>query len=147
MWSEDVLILKEDFSVCCNGVFCRGLYVVLRLSRVIFWNSGNVITPYTEGIYVFYGVKGVVKMVIFGVNDWSFLPALDTFGKNRRPRRRGLTAGQYLMQNSLHKIKIHISSAQLKREWNPQNQIKAICSPQNNKVNKRKVLFSFSYLA
>ena len=27
-----------------------------------------------------------------------------------------LTAGQYLMQNSLHKIKIHISSAQLKRE-------------------------------
>jgi len=32
------------------------------------------------------------------------------------PHRRGLTAGQYLMQNSLHKIKIYISSAQLKRE-------------------------------
>ena len=70
--------------MCCNGIFCRGLYGVLGLSRVIFRMSGNVFTPYTEGIYVFYGVKGVVKMVIFGVNDWSFLTALDTFGKKRR---------------------------------------------------------------
>ena len=69
MWSEDVLILKYDFSVCCNGVFCRGLYGVLRLSRVIFRMSGNVFIPYTEGLYVFYGVKGVVKMIILWVND------------------------------------------------------------------------------
>ena len=64
-----ILVVKQDFSVCCNGVFCRGLYGVLWLSRVIFRMSGNVFIPYTEGIYVFYGVKGVVKMVIFGVND------------------------------------------------------------------------------
>ena len=30
-------------------------------------------------------------MVILWVNDWCFLPALDTFGKKRRPRRRGLS--------------------------------------------------------
>ena len=47
----------------------RGLYGVLRLSRVIFRMSGNVFIPYTEELYVFYGVKGVVKMVIFGVYD------------------------------------------------------------------------------
>ena len=31
-------------------------------------------------------------MVILCVNDENFLPALDTFGKKLRPRRRGLTA-------------------------------------------------------
>ena len=33
----------------------------------------GVFIPYTEGIYVFYGVKGVVKIVNFGVNEIGFL--------------------------------------------------------------------------
>ena len=40
-----------------------------RLFSRFLCNVKRVFIPYTEGIYVFYGVKGVVKMVIFGVND------------------------------------------------------------------------------
>ena len=62
-------------------------------------------------------------------------------------RLRALPAGQYLMQIWLHKAMAFISSAQFNREWNPQNQIKAICSPQNNKISKTKsIFFIFLYL-
>ena len=66
---KDVLIVKEDFSVCCNGVLyavCLGFYgryacFVRCLVRIS--------TPILEGIYVLHHVKGVVEMVILWVND------------------------------------------------------------------------------
>ena len=50
------------------------------------------LNPSIIGVYVLQHVKGVVKMVILCVNEGFFYPALDTFGKKRRPHRRGLTA-------------------------------------------------------
>ena len=74
------------------GFSARFIWAFGAIARDFFWKSGTVFIPYTIGVYVLQHVKGVVKMVIFCVNDWSFLPALDTFGKKRRPHRRGLTA-------------------------------------------------------
>ena len=61
-------VRRDDFGVSLSG-FVRGLLGVLRRARGYSRMLGNVFIPYTEGIYVFYGVKGVVKNVIFGVND------------------------------------------------------------------------------
>ena len=66
---KDVLIVKEGFSVCCNGALyavCLGIY-----GRYAYFvrSLAGFSTPILEGIYVLHHVKGVVEMVILWVND------------------------------------------------------------------------------
>ena len=75
----EVFILDIFYTVFWDAV--RMIHKIDRQYGFIWFKKDS--NPYTEGIYVFYGVKGVIKMVIFGVNDWSFLTALDTFGKTK----------------------------------------------------------------
>ena len=80
--------------MCCNWVLCAVCLGFWDIRACFVRSLVGISTPILEGIYVLQHVKGVVKMVILCVNDGNFLPALDTFGKKRRPRRRGLYSPQ-----------------------------------------------------